>query len=794
MQQSDWTVVAISKTPGQGDTTENPACSESYTLQVHQSPSHADRSAAVFCEAGGDHHPEHACLSTRVGANQTLPTLPLCHSIPSALVTRTSRSSDLLVLCTKHAQRRSASKGNQELCRLQAKKARSRTCVAQGPASPSLASPPPASRNRIRSLEKEVSALWSVVRRLEANTGVGNPNSSAHPYETPGSAPLANDSPALDGTPRRVRNELRPASSAAAHEQEREDRVSVETTDSESESLELSPTNHPTHLRQLFDNSVLNSREPGKSSCRHRDSTPIAEARRQLQPLIPSRDDVATITGFSVPWMHIYLALCPRVRTLTNPEETVAHYDEICAPDADPMFIANVLISLAITIRQIPEGDVKSLVPGIRDPSRFIEQVSESVDRTIIGNDVLAGTLEGIETSLFFSRLVLACVDLRKMWIRVRRIICFAELLGLPAQASKSSNGDATEEQIIAASVWDSICVIDRLISTMSNLPAATKSYSIQHQSLISADGKVSVQSYMSRLTDLVLLVQDLDNEAASDKPSSEQLSRVFAVDERFRELAEMTPAAWWHVSGDQMTAERLVQYWHHYFSVRAHIRLAMADDATGRFRLSYNTCVRASQNMALRYIDLRPLVPSGFFASRVLDLQILTAAVFLLLDSSKPVIPHAQVLQQANASGDLVNQLITSLETASHTPGGNFAEKAVVALRSLRTLMQAPLDGDTRQEMTLKLPLIGKIAVTRKLPTSQPEQVHATQSITGWHQSAPEGLAYVPQAGPINDDLPVPFWSMDVLDDFPFLPDVLSDADFNFPDYELPVGTALYE
>lgn len=378
------------------------------------------------------------------------------------------------------------------------------------------------------------------------------------------------------------------------------------------------------------------------------------------------------------------------------------------------------------------------------------------------------------------------------MWIRVRRIISFAELIGLPTQATKFMNGEVNDGQAAAAAVWESICVVERLISTMSNLPAATRSYSIQHADVISADGKVNVQSYMSRLTDIVLDVQDLDNEASSDKPSSEQLAKVFAVDEKFRELAEMTPPEWWGVSGDHLTAEHLVQYWHHYFTVRTHLRLAMTDDARRRYSLSYNTCVRACQNMAQRYINLRSLVPAGFFASRVLDLQILTAAVFLLLDSSKPVIPQAQVLQQANASGNLVDQLITALESASRKAGGNFAEKAVNALRSLKTLMQAPLDQDGREEMTLKVPLIGKIAVTRKLPQHQPEHVHATQSITGWHRSAPDGLTYIPQAGPINNDPALPFWSMDVLDDFSFMPDALSDADFGLQGYEFPMDTAL--
>jgi hypothetical protein len=48
---------------------------------------------------------------------------------------------------------------------------------------------------------------------------------------------------------------------------------------------------------------------------------------------------------------------------------------------------------------------LKPLVPGIPDVSRFIADVTEIVDRTIASNDTLAATLEGIETSLLFTRL-----------------------------------------------------------------------------------------------------------------------------------------------------------------------------------------------------------------------------------------------------------------------------------------------------------------------------------------------------------------------------------------------------
>ena len=86
-------------------------------------------------------------------------------------------------------------------------------------------------------------------------------------------------------------------------------------------------------------------------------------------------------------------------------EELLSQYDELCQPDANPMSIANLLISLSLSMRQITNEDGRPLAPGASRVPHFIKEVSETVDRMIVGKDILAGTLEGIETSLLFVRL-----------------------------------------------------------------------------------------------------------------------------------------------------------------------------------------------------------------------------------------------------------------------------------------------------------------------------------------------------------------------------------------------------
>jgi hypothetical protein len=285
--------------------------------------------------------------------------------------------------------------------------ARSRTCVAQGPALPTFENTTPNARDRIRLLEDEVGALWSVVRRLEANADGGTthgPSDSGLSYRTPQEL----DHPRTVGEPSRTSESTRP--SGAYVEDNAED--SLDNADSELDGFELSASHQPSHLRQLFDNGLLGSQAADAvwEDSGHRSARPATEmyltiARRQLQRLLPSREDVSAIAGFTFPWMSIYVAMFPRIRMQTTAEEMIGQYDDLRSPDANPMSLANLLISLALTIRQIPANDVRSLSLGLRSVPRFVEEVSETVDRTIASNDMLAATMDGIETSLLFTRL-----------------------------------------------------------------------------------------------------------------------------------------------------------------------------------------------------------------------------------------------------------------------------------------------------------------------------------------------------------------------------------------------------
>lgn len=247
-------------------------------------------------------------------------------------------------------------------------KERGRSCVLQTEVGRSSDVVPATSRDRITQLEDEVGKLWSVVGELRTELG---------------------HKPQNEETPYALRKAWKGEQGA----------------ETESEMSDISPMNPPTHLQVLFDNEFLDSHGHDMSdmSSEKASSTMINRARNRLQALLPPKEDVRQILMSAGSWLTLYNALFPTITMFTHAQEMLAKYESLQGPDANPMSVASLLISISITVVQRPDPHKER--SGIKDPATFVRKVSEAVEETIVSNDQLAGTLEGIETSLLYIRL-----------------------------------------------------------------------------------------------------------------------------------------------------------------------------------------------------------------------------------------------------------------------------------------------------------------------------------------------------------------------------------------------------
>lgn len=327
---------------------------------------------------------------------------------------------------------------------------------------------------------------------------------------------------------------------------------------------------------------------------------------------------------------------------------------------------------------------------------------------------------------------------MRKIWLLTRRVIALAELAGLPraamalaahqelnlatpaVQGASPSLVDSWKQK---ADVWDSICAIDRIASVMWSLPLGTSNYALPERPVVDYHGQVNAQSYLFHLTRIASRIPELDNLCSSGRPIMELFNAVIGTDQELRSLNTLPPKAWRNTHRESLTIDAILQYWHQYFTIRTHLQLALRYEEGQDFAFNFCACLEACQELARRYLAQRLLPPEGFFANRVIDLQVFTATVFLLLASYRTMRASSTFLQAIDigVTTHLVDQVVNTMEIAAARAGGNFAGQAASACRSLRFLLQQPQTSST-QNITLNLALVGKIHVSRKpLPlTSQ--------------------------------------------------------------------------
>jgi hypothetical protein len=141
--------------------------------------------------------------------------------------------------------------------------------------------------------------------------------------------------------------------------------------------------------------------------------------------------------------------------------------------------------------------------------------------------------------------------------------------------------------------------------------------------------------------------------------------------------------------------------------------------------------CMAACEEVAQRYQFLRRRLPSGFLLAHILDLQVFSATVVLLLTTHGPL--PADLLRfksdKARIEREVSEVAMLMKEKANDIIHSHFARNGAATICSLRRLLQQ--DDNFSQELTLKVPLLGKIHIRRNVGTSQPRSETTASSST---------------------------------------------------------------
>lgn len=241
----------------------------------------------------------------------------------------------------------------------------------------------------------------------------------------------------------------------------------------------------------------------------------------------------------------------------------------------------------------------------------------------------------------------------------------------------------------------------------------------------------------------------------------------------QLRSLAAETPDLWWVRKSDshQVKPDDIVQFVHHTLLLRVYLPFTLQQSTSDTDYSSRLACMAACEEVAQGYQFLRRRLPSGFILAHILDLQAFSATVVLLLTTHGPLPTNLfrSHSDKARIESEVAQVVKLMSEKANDITRSHFARNSVATICSLSRLLQQ--DDNVSQELTLKVPLLGKVHIRRNVgaslppPESIPSGSHPASSEHGlWNsngQVAPrqppsvQGNAYVEPTLQTQQDWP---------------------------------------
>ncbi|ETS73351.1 hypothetical protein PFICI_14956 [Pestalotiopsis fici W106-1] len=464
----------------------------------------------------------------------------------------------------------------------------------------------------------------------------------------------------------------------------------------------------PSYLNALFNNSILNSTENDATGRSNPTSSQFSHTIRvALQSLVPSKGNVISLAETSSGWLSLLHDIFPIMTDIKSGYDILSRHDEVLRPTANPLTVASWLLIVAITA-QHNAGPRHQITLRNKKPlngPRYSRLVAESVERTIIVRDQLMISVEGIATMTLLVRLHLTHGNFVQAFLLLRRALAIAELLGLPW---------ATPRCLL----WQHICTAERFQNMLLGFPSVTQHYGLGQLEPVLVDGKIVPPNFLLRLSSLALDINgpsDLRNHSTS---LSEIQSAITKRDRDLKDLINQMPDNWWSDEATLSLSDRLIKHIYHYMTLRLHLPLLLRQDVSERGLQSRAACIDACRALLQGYIDVYPLILEGYFIQRILDLQIFTGAIVLLLaDHSCGVHNHDKgaTTDMPSVSMKLIANVVQAIEHHSENPRSDIAEQTLGAIQTLTELLGTD-DSDALQgDTVLHVPLLGKLHVRRK-------------------------------------------------------------------------------
>jgi hypothetical protein len=312
-----------------------------------------------------------------------------------------------------------------------------------------------------------------------------------------------------------------------------------------------------------------------------------------------------------------------------------------------------------------------------------------------------------------------------------------------------------------SAALWRSVCIAERFQSMMFEFPSSTRYYCSRIPDTVYDDGTFIPTNFFFRLSGITLTIGGSTDIRSTQVPLEELEDTCVRLGSELNLLAAEIPPTWWSTA-DLPLPHRLMQYLFHYIMIRTHLPLVLRRDTSAQSSQSRLACPRACQALLESYLGLCPVLPEGYFIHHLVNLQGFAAIIILVLTEYSAFVPEGQ--QGAGscpspASMNLVSRVAEAMEQNVGRAGFSHARDTLFSIRALVQLLSQQDLGHDKENIVLRVPLLGKLNVQRN--ESSGRKCHSGQLIL---PELPQSTTYnLPSDVPLNGVTATPLcWSIE--------------------------------
>ncbi|KAL8760861.1 MAG: hypothetical protein Q9184_002971 [Pyrenodesmia sp. 2 TL-2023] len=432
-------------------------------------------------------------------------------------------------------------------------------------------------------------------------------------------------------------------------------------------------------LLSLFDNSVLSKGNNDQQDGDTRDTgdthhQPVADKHRRvliaLKSLMPDIEDLALIIRTSRQSLRIWQ---DRTR-LCTPELNVGHDQDNFKRTLECIHrsihsdnisvVAQTCASLALTMQQIPGTFDFSKLNLPAKPEALQDYYITAVETLMASDDGLASTTEGLSSLIIQTKYYVNLGKPRKGWLTIRRALNFAQMLGFHRQSYRGQDASTVSRK----SIWLSIFQVERFLSLLLGYPSAC--IDAHYESLLSGekdDGSLDPQRFAVRLS---MITGQIINR--NQDPNSMTVAVTMRIDQDLEETRKILSSDWWNtVPGPEVGVGEvfdtfLAKTFFHNVRMLLHLPFMLKSSADRRYEYSRIAALESAREMIDSYHCLRHPARPLISVCNVIDFQVFTAAMLLIIDLlGISEIPTAANMENDSSDWDLIYRLMDDLQKA---------------------------------------------------------------------------------------------------------------------------------